>query len=302
MRIPPRTLPSVTRAWHEGELEVQQRAGIVDQEKLRLGVRDALPPHFCEFLSVQRFIVVATCDDCGVLWCSMVAGWPGFARAEDPGTVSIHSRAFQDGDILAHLTANPRVGILAIDPSTRRRIRVNGTATVGAGTVTIQVAETFGNCRQYVQQRPASGPEPQKPSIVATGDALNEREREWIATADTLFIATMHSVGGPDASHRGGRPGFVTVSDERTVEFSDYPGNDMFQTLGNITAEGTAAMLFVDFNSGATLQLTGNAVVLWERPGSPTGRALQFTVTRVVEKRLEAPWHWPVVQYSPVNP
>ena len=60
--------------------------------------------------------------------------------------------------------------------------------------------------------------------------------------------------------------------------------------------------LFVDFDSGATLQLTGNAVVLWERPGSPTGRAIQFTVNCVVEKRLEAPWRWPVVQYSPVNP
>jgi uncharacterized protein YutE (UPF0331/DUF86 family) len=33
----------------------------------------------------------------------------------------------------------------------------------------------------------------------------------------------------------------------------DYSGKDMFQTLGDITSNTTAAMLFVDFGTGATL-------------------------------------------------
>ena len=62
--------------WHEGELAVQRRAGVTNHDKLRNGVRDELPPHFRDFLTVQRFVVLATSDAHERLWCSMVAGWP----------------------------------------------------------------------------------------------------------------------------------------------------------------------------------------------------------------------------------
>ena len=124
------------------------------------GVRDALPPNFAEFLTVQRFVILATCDAERRPWCSMVAGWPGFASAPEPTRVLLDRRAFGDEDVLRHLGTDPRIGMLALDPSTRRRIRVNGTASIGAEAVTISVVETFGNCRQYIQQRPPGGPEP----------------------------------------------------------------------------------------------------------------------------------------------
>ena len=66
-------------------------------------------------------------------------------------------------------------------------------------------------------------------------------------------------MAGLDASHRGGRPGFVAVSNDGMLAFDDYSGNDMFQTLGNLTSNPAAAMLFVDFETAATLQLSGEA-------------------------------------------
>lgn len=288
--------------WHEGERAVQIRAGVTDYRKLRNGVRDALPPHFAAFLLAQRFVVLATRDANGLVWCSMVAGWPGFTEAVHPQLVSIDRRAFTDDDVLAHLAIDPRVGLLAFDPSTRRRIRVNGTVSIGSDAVALHLVETFGNCQQYIQKRPATGPAPADVTPVSSSDSLESGHQAWIASADTCFLATIHDRDGLDASHRGGRSGFITVLDERTVMFPDYNGNDMFQSLGNLTANPAAAMLFVNFDSGATLQLSGNAVVEWNVQGSPTGRAVRFTVDRVVEKRPREPWAWPVVEYSPVNP
>jgi predicted pyridoxine 5'-phosphate oxidase superfamily flavin-nucleotide-binding protein len=288
--------------WHEGELAVQRRAGVTDHEKLRNGVRDALPPHFRAFLEVQRFVVLATVDEQDRLWCSMVAGWPGFATTPTPTEVKLHRDAFGDADVIRHLEHDARVGMLALDPSTRRRIRVNGTARIDADAITIHLVETFGNCQQYIQKRQAEGPAPRPLTIAGRSSALEPHQREWIARADTCFLASMHPTAGPDASHRGGRPGFVEVVDERTLQFFDYDGNNMFQTLGNLTANPVAAMVFVDFERGATLQLLGEAQVEWDNHRSPTGRAVRFGTSLVVEKEPTSPWSWPVVEYSPVNP
>ena len=94
--------------------------------------------------------------------------------------------------------------------------------------------------------------------------ALDARTRALVAGADTFFIATWHPGGGADASHRGGRPGFVRVLDDRTLEFPDYPGNNMFNTLGNLVGHPRAGLLFVDFERGDLLQLTGRAKIRWE--------------------------------------
>ena len=123
-----------------------------------------------------------------------------------------------------------------------------------------------------------------------------------MSRADTCFLASVHPTAGLDASHRGGRPGFVTSIDSQTLEFPDYSGNDMFQTLGNLTVDPAAALLFVDFTNRSTLQLSGHAAVRWDVRESPTGRAVLFTVRRVVEKQPRTPWSWPVLEYSPVNP
>jgi predicted pyridoxine 5'-phosphate oxidase superfamily flavin-nucleotide-binding protein len=288
--------------WHEGERAVQARAGVVNPQKLRAGVRDALPPHFEAFLAAQRFVVLATRDADARVWCSMIPGWPGFATAVHPQLVSLDRRSFTDAEMLAHLALDPRIGMLAFDPSTRRRIRVNGVASIASDHVALSIVETFGNCQQYIQKRPAAGPTPGDVIVRASGESLETHQRQWIAAADTCFLATVHDRNGLDASHRGGRPGFIAVLDERTIAFHDYPGNDMFQSLGNLTANAAAGMLFVDFTTGSTLQLSGDAQVEWNVEASPTGRSVRFTARRMIEKRPAQPWHWPVVEYSPVNP
>ncbi len=136
--------------------------------------------------------------------------------------------------------------------------------------------------------------------------ALSAPQRLTIERADTFFIASVHEGTGTDASHRGGPPGFVRVVDERTLRFPDYAGNNMFQTLGNISTDPRVGLLFVDFDSGTTLQLTGRARILWDPEGFPelTGaeRAVEVEIDEVVEIAGEGPLGWRFLGYSPFNP
>ena len=72
---------------------------------------------------------------------------------------------------------------------------------------------------------------------------------------------------GDETSHRGGPAGFV-YADRKAVEWPDYPGNNMFNSFGNLAVDPTAALLFIDFRSGRTLQLSGSANVVWDTPAA----------------------------------
>ena len=77
--------------------------------------------------------------------------------------------------------------------------------------------------------------------------------------------------------------GYVRVEEDRTLGWSDYQGNNMFNSLGNIAVEPTAAVLFVDFPTGRTLHLTGRAALDVAAPGGAgddggTGRRVRFQV------------------------
>ena len=60
----------------------------------------------------------------------------------------------------------------------------------------------------------------------------------------------------------------------------------MFNSFGNLAVDPTAALLFVDFRTGDTLQLSGTATVDWAAPAEDdddqTGRRVLFTPRQVV--------------------
>jgi len=63
----------------------------------------------------------------------------------------------------------------------------------------------------------------------------------------------MHPGRGADTSHLGGEPGFVRVH-RGALWWPDYPGNNMFNSLGNIVENPAAALLFFDFAVGEGLR------------------------------------------------
>ncbi len=112
--------------------------------------------------------------------------------------------------------------------------------------------------RKHIQKRvPERGfaddlAERRETDKVFESDSLSHTLQNLVNNADTVFIGTYASEGGADASHRGGAPGFAKA-DEHTIRWTDFPGNNMFNTLGNIHSNHDAALLFVDFKTGDAL-------------------------------------------------
>ncbi len=296
--------------YHTGELEVQARAGVREMAA-RVGnsIRPTIPAAAHEFLLDQPMLAVGSVESGGRVWASLLAGEPGFARVLDERTVRIQARP-ASGDPLKDNLQEPgaAVGIVVIDLSGRRRMRLNGKAEVRPEGIYVRAEQVYANCPKYIQARrwKAVENEPGTGGAVQRTRKPTQDQRRHISDADTFFIASAHPEGGVDASHRGGQPGFVRFLNESTLEFPDYSGNTMFNTLGNIATNPNAGLLFVDFEGGGTLQLTGKARIVWdvERVGAfaGAGRVVEFGIEEVVEIPAAVPLRWKFEAYSPFNP
>jgi predicted pyridoxine 5'-phosphate oxidase superfamily flavin-nucleotide-binding protein len=274
--------------FHEGELLVQRRAGVHEEASRLAGM--LAPPTFhagaSRFLAERDLVMITARDGAGDLWVSALHGRPGFCVAQ--GSTLVVSAVPGDGDPLHGLAPGQQVGVLAIDFGRRRRMRVNGTlARVGANELEIVADQAYGNCPRYIRQRHLGRDRLVDEPTVRRYDHLEPDHVAWIRQADTVILGTSHPTHGADASHRGGAPGFVRVEDG-TLWWPDQPGNNLFNSLGNIVADPAAALLFLDVAAGRTLQISGTAVLDWVRPGSPgddggTGRRVRLTPLRVAE-------------------
>src|SRR5215813_1565499 len=300
----------VTALFHEGERAVQRRAG-GERVAAQVGrnILSFLPPEFAAFLSRQPFVVVASQDEHAHVWASLIAGGAGFARALDDRQILLAGRP-APGDPLegAYERAQARIGVLAIEFGTRQRIRLNGVAQRTGEGLLLTVAEAFGNCPKFIQRRLPAG-QPTGPAAASHREsaALDARQAALARRADTFFIASTHPQAGADASHRGGRPGFVEVAAAgRRLTFPDYGGNRMFQTLGNLTINPRAGLLFVDWEAGSTLQLTGRAQIVWDaqalrsRPGAE--RLVEVRLGAVRERPRALPARWRLIEPHRRNP
>ncbi|MBC8084773.1 MAG: pyridoxamine 5'-phosphate oxidase family protein [Hymenobacter sp.] len=295
--------------YHRGEMAVQQQAGTRPiAAQLAHILHTEFPAQARAFLAAQPLLVVGSADEHGRLWASVLTGLPGFLQVPDAHTLHIAAQP-ASGDVLAaNLAVEAAVGTTAIDFSMRRRIRLNGRARRTADGIIVALDEVFFNCPRYIQARQwqlQSAPDP----LLATGANAVELTPEiqaWIARADTFFLASAHASAGLDVSHRGGGPGFVRVLDSCTIQWPDYNGNGMFQSLGNLALDPRAGLLFPDFSTGHVLQLTGEAITDWNPahaqlfPGAE--RLLTFRVAEVHTVEYALPSRWKFESYSPSNP
>ncbi|GAA4536264.1 pyridoxamine 5'-phosphate oxidase family protein [Mycobacterium paraffinicum] len=276
--------------FHEGETTTQRRAGVEAEAGRLEGMLDSsgLSPGAAKFLASQRFAALTARDHAGVLWISPLAAPPGFLRGHhDILRVSAFPRG---GDPLHEIPTGQQVGLIAIDFATRRRLRVNGELVSAdrPGGMTVRVDQSYGNCPKYIHNHAIDVATLAAPPRIPARHAsvLDASDQAFIARADTFFLGTSHPTRGRDASHRGGPPGFVRVDSADRLWWPDFPGNNMFNSFGNLAVDDEAALLFLDFETGATLHITGTAQVRWTTPGGPgddggVGRNVAFAVHAV---------------------
>ncbi len=291
--------------FHAGELVVQERMGVREQIEpwARKVIRDFLPDEHRRFYAEQPFLVAAGRDASDRPWATLLADGPGFIRSPDAQTLEINAE-LAAGDALAEaFDAGADMGLLGIEFATRRRNRVNGRITQGRdGIRSLRVDQAFGNCPQYIHEREwERAPVGAEPSF-ETMEVLDAPAIGWIESADTFFIASGHRAEGEaahygmDASHRGGDPGFVRIEDERTLVFPDYAGNNHYNTIGNLAVDPRVGLLFVNFETGDMLQLTGRATIDWDSaalnafPGAH--RLVRIRIDALVRLENALPIRW----------
>lgn len=99
---------------------------------------------------------------------------------------------------------------------------------------------------------------PQGRSVAKQLDRLDPHCVSFIGLSPFVVVAS-HGRGLADASPRGGEPGFVKVSDTRTLLLPDSPGNNRLDTLTNIIETGSAGLLFMIPGVDETLRVNGAA-------------------------------------------
>jgi len=255
--------------FHAGEVAIQRSLGVAERMAEFGGrvVRDFMPDQHRLFYAQLPFLVVATVDGGGDPWAGLLEGLPGFVRSPDPTRLEVSVAPADADPVRAGWRADAAIGVLGIELHTRRRNRVNGMLRKTPQGLRLHVEHAFGNCPQYIQARGlrfahAPGEAPAAAPIHGTG--LDAAARAIVRAADTCFVASYvdHADGrrSVDASHRGGKPGFVRVRGDR-LSIPDFAGNLHFNTLGNILLNPRAGLAFVDFASGDLLQLTGRATL-----------------------------------------
>lgn len=301
-----------TSPFHAGEQAVQSMLGVraAIEPWARRVVRPCLPQQHRDFYEQLPFVVAAARDREGRPWATLLTGLPGFLQSPDEKHLRI-AASLPAGDALTgSLQAGAELGLLGIDLETRRRNRVNGRlAAVDDGALEFEVGQAFGNCPQYITVRawrhitpPAAVP------AAVRGKELDENAIARIAAADTFFIATGYrgdddnAAYGMDASHRGGAAGFVEVPDTRRLVFPDYAGNNHFNTIGNLIRDPRVGLLFVDFETGGLLQISGTAKVdfgpqdVARYPGAQ--RLVYVDIERLVMLEQVLPLRWSAAKGS----
>lgn len=283
---------SVDHPFHPGEIAMQERAGVRALwagRDIRM-IRPAMPDQHREFFARLPTLLVGGLDADDWPWATVLVGEPGFLQLPDPRHLVVGARPGRDDPLATRLGVGQPVGLLGLEPATRRRNRLNGTvAALTDDSFVVEVEQSFGNCPRYIQAREPS-PRTQSPwagarSPLALGRRLDAASRALIQSADTMFIASASArplatgaADGLDMSHRGGRPGFVELRDDddgTELILPDYDGNRLFNTLGNLLANPRAGLLFIDYRRGDLLQLRATARIDAERAATDVSPGIQ---------------------------
>jgi uncharacterized protein len=157
---------AMTSTYHDGHRALQDRYDtrrLADRLDERFVQRGAMDVKDQAFVAAMDMFFLATCDEHGFPNCSYKGGDPGFVRVLDERTIAFPN---YDGNgmylSMGNLLSNPRVGMLFISFEERRRLRLNGTASIAEDdplrtdypeaqfVVRVAVAQVFPNCPRYI--------------------------------------------------------------------------------------------------------------------------------------------------------
>jgi ferredoxin-NADP reductase/predicted pyridoxine 5'-phosphate oxidase superfamily flavin-nucleotide-binding protein len=288
--------------WHEGELTLQRAVGAVD---MMVGVgqrqmsRTWMPDQHREFYSQLPFVVLGAVDRQGDVWATLRTGQPGFMNSPTPEVLQIKLEPQPNDPAHEGMQPGDAIGMLGIELHTRRRNRMNGNVLRELDDrIEIVVTQAYGNCPRYINLRQYEFVE-ETADIAQELTATDPLIRRMVTSADSFYVATYVVRDGQnqvDASHRGGKAGFVRMEEDGSLTIPDFSGNLFFNTLGNILLNPRAGLTFINFENGDLLQMTGTAEVLLDDPEiaafQGAERLWRFTPQRIVHRQAALALRW----------
>jgi uncharacterized protein len=153
--------------YHGGSRELQDSFDtrrLADRIDERI-VHDRIDDDDRAFIEARDMFFIATADEQGRPQCSYKGGDPGFVRVLDEHTIAFpvyngNGMFLSAGNLLV----NAQVGLLFIDFEGRRRVRLNGVASVDRDDpllaqypeaqliVRVRAEEVFPNCPRYIHE------------------------------------------------------------------------------------------------------------------------------------------------------
>lgn len=104
--------------------------------------------------------------------------------------------------------------------------------------------------------------EPSELAVLKQLDHIDKHCRAFIAISPFLVIGTIGADGLGDVSPKGDAPGFVLVSDEKTLVIPDRPGNNRTDTLLNLLDNPGVGLIFLVPGMNETLRVNGTARIV----------------------------------------
>lgn len=300
--------------FHEGERSLHEKLDIEDRQHelgLRM-IRDHMPDQHRDFFAMLESVHIGAVDASGHPWAIIRTGSAGFMTSPDDKTLTISSRPLTGEPSDLNFSIGAKTSVVGIEFETQRRNRLNATIDAAKGdNLSFHVDQSYGNCPKYIQIRSKTPAGPSTPKSAVTSTQLAAADRDQIANADTLLIASRAAElgddprAGVDINHRGGMPGFVTVLDETTIQFPDYKGNSFYNTYGNILTDNRVGLQFIDFETGTLLNIKGAAELVEDLNNGELplmGRGLRITVQTVIRAEGALPVRYIFDAYSDRNP
>jgi len=296
--------------FHSGELHLQKLSGVnVMADKLsKMMITDYLTEQHQVFFNSLNTLFIASIDEYGKPWASLLIGNTGFIYTPDKTHLNIQAKPFSGDKLAENIIQNKHLGLLGLEHLTRRRNRAAGELTEFDETgISIKINQAFGNCPKYIQARDVKFIDNTN-KLTATDteefNQMNDACMQTIEQADTFYIASYQpgeDKQGTDISHRGGKPGFVKIISPDTLIFDDYSGNNLFMTLGNIISYPYAGLLFIDYKNNIFWQLQCKAEII-ETPDKKHARQVRLMVNQVRKLSPGLNIKWEFIDYSSFLP
>ena len=239
--------------YHDGQREIQGEANSIRAaDKLSTWVGPV-----ADYANEADLIVLASAD-ANTLHIAALSGPAPLATAtagDGAITVSL-PRA-----LTSHLPMERPWGGIVINPATARRSRVAGHPMLNGAHVEVPCTVAFTNCRKYMTPTSSTG------TSLHLGPADHEARAtddtwviETVTRGETAFLITATPDGVADASHRGGPPGFLRYdATGGTIAWTEYLGDGMFVSTGNVRRVSRFALIVLDYESGDAVRLDGTA-------------------------------------------